>query len=230
MIFLSQACCASKAKKREGMEVWKWFKGRTIKIDFPKQTNRLMYNSDISPVTQRRVWRATNHRNWQSGLHWYNKQVQITLMNIRERGNSGSIRREKDSSEWAKSIKYSSSNLCTLSSTNDTRAFKKHLWEKSSRTHRGQRRDGVMLLLLSLYFTATSTGGSFLSGAKDTCTRAVVETEQRSEEPLQLNSSATWGCERAEWQRMSQGSVTHLTPNRLWWDFVRSRLLEWARS
>lgn len=158
MIFLSQACCASKAKKREGMEVWKWFKGRTIKIDFPKQTNRLMYNSDISPVTQRRVWRATNHRNWQSGLHWYNKQVQIPLMNIRERGNGGSIRREKDSSEWAKSIKYSSSNLCTLSSTNDTRAFKKHLWEKSSRTHRRQRRDGVAPLLLSLYFAATSTG------------------------------------------------------------------------
>lgn len=64
-------------------------KGRTIKIDFPKQTNCLMYNSDISPVTQRRVWSATNHRKWQSGLRWYNKQVQITLMNIRERGAAG---------------------------------------------------------------------------------------------------------------------------------------------
>lgn len=65
-------------------------KGWTAKIDFPKQTNCLIYNSDISPVTQRRVWSAPNHRKWQSGLCWYNKQVQITLMNIRERGGAGS--------------------------------------------------------------------------------------------------------------------------------------------
>lgn len=105
-------------------------KERTIKIDSPKQTNCLMYNSDISPVTQRRVWSATNHRKWQSGLCWYNKQVQITLMNIRERGMAAgrgaglSIRWEKDSSEWAKSIKYSSSHFCTLSSTNDEWSLK----------------------------------------------------------------------------------------------------------
>lgn len=104
-------------------------KGRTIKFDSSKQTNCLMYNSDISPVTQRRVWSATNHRKWQSGLRWYNKQVQITLMNIRERGVAGrgavlSIRWEKDSSEWAKSIKYSSSHFCTLSSTNDEWSLK----------------------------------------------------------------------------------------------------------
>lgn len=67
-------------------------KGRTIKIDSPKQTNCLTYNSDISPVTQRRVWSATNHRKWQSGLRWYNKQVQITVMNIRERGVAAGCR------------------------------------------------------------------------------------------------------------------------------------------
>lgn len=212
-------------------------KGRTIKIDFPKQTNCLMYNSDISPVTQRRVWSATNHRKWQSGLRWFYKQVQITLMNIREWGAAGggaglSIRGEKDSSEWAKSIKYSSSHFCTFSSTNDG-------WSLRGTLAGGRRRRQASGVLLCLCHNqrappcGLARGHGALVAARGLRNlhwvseaprhRNTTDGELRSEEPRGEVPQQNPRVE-GRWKRMSPGSVTHLTPNRVGPDFVRFRL------
>lgn len=180
-----------------------------------------MYNSDISPVTQRRVWSATNHRKWQSGLRWYNKQVQITLMNIRERGVAGggvglSICREKDSSEWAKSIKYSSSHFCTLSSANNK-------WSLKGTLVGGRRRNTVgtglccpsaSLPQSSLWPGERARRAFCCEGPQTPAPENAIDGELRSEEP--------WGEVPPGWRGGENGwaKAVELTWHLIEWDGI----------
>lgn len=141
-------------------------------------------------------------------------------MNIREQRNGGSIHGVKNSTEWAKSIKYSSI-LYNLSNTDDTRALTEHLWEKKARQQnksgREEQEDKVKMgSYLSrrppLYLSQEERVLYHRETTSVMCTRASVPSltggGTKIREALQVNFSTNLGRAQRKWKWMSQHCET----------------------